>query len=63
MEPIGSRPAGYQVFASNTLSGASGEAVAWRVSKTYDTVFDLTPEDFDITFREYAVQRFGQGAH
>jgi hypothetical protein len=34
-----------------------------RVSKTYDTVFDLPPEDFDIAFREYAVQRFGQGVH
>jgi hypothetical protein len=33
-----------------------------RVSKTYDAVFDLTPEDFDIAFREYAVRRFGQGA-
>ena len=33
-----------------------------RVSKTYDAVFDLTPEDFDIALREYAVRRFGQGA-
>jgi hypothetical protein len=33
-----------------------------RVSRTYDAVFDLAPEDFDIAFREYAVRRFGQGA-
>ena len=33
-----------------------------RVSKTYDAVFDLTPEEFDIAFQGYAVRRFGQGA-
>ena len=33
-----------------------------RVSRTYDAVFDLAPEDFDIAFRENAVRRFGQGA-
>lgn len=33
-----------------------------RVSKTYDAVLDLTPEGFDIAFREYAMRRFGQGA-
>ena len=33
-----------------------------RVSKTYDAVLGLTPEDFDIAFREYAIRRFGQAA-
>ena len=30
-----------------------------RVTKTYDAVLGLTPEDFDTAFREYAVRRFG----
>jgi hypothetical protein len=33
-----------------------------RISKTYNAVLDLTPEGFDIAFRENAVRRFGQGA-
>jgi hypothetical protein len=30
-----------------------------RVDKTYDVVFDLTPEEFDAAFRQYAERRFG----
>jgi hypothetical protein len=33
-----------------------------RVSKTYDAVFELTPEQFDVAFRDYAVRRFERGA-
>jgi hypothetical protein len=29
-----------------------------RVDKTYDAVFDLTPEEFDAAFRQYAERRF-----
>jgi hypothetical protein len=29
-----------------------------RVAKTYDAVFDLTPEEFDAAFRQYAERRF-----
>jgi hypothetical protein len=29
-----------------------------RVSKTYDSVFDLTPAEFDAAFRDYAERRF-----
>src|SRR5436190_18338243 len=29
-----------------------------RVDTTYDAVFDLTPEEFDAAFREYAERRF-----
>jgi hypothetical protein len=30
-----------------------------RVDKTYDTVFELTPAEFDAVFRQYAERRFG----
>ena len=30
-----------------------------RVDKTYDSVFDLTPADFDAAFRQYMERRFG----
>ena len=30
-----------------------------RVDRTYDTVLDLTPAEFDAAFREYAKRRFG----
>jgi hypothetical protein len=33
-----------------------------RVSKTYDAVFELTPAEFDVAFRQYAEQRFGRVA-
>jgi hypothetical protein len=29
-----------------------------RVDKTYDAVFDLTPVEFDMAFRQYAERRF-----
>jgi len=29
-----------------------------RVDKTYDTVFELTPAEFDAAFRQYAARRF-----
>ena len=29
-----------------------------RVDKTYDAVFDLTPAEFDVAFRQYAQRRF-----
>lgn len=29
-----------------------------RVGRTYDAVFDLTPEEFDAAFRQYAERRF-----
>jgi hypothetical protein len=29
-----------------------------RVDKTYDAVFDLTPAEFDTSFRQYAERRF-----
>jgi hypothetical protein len=29
-----------------------------RVDKTYDAVFELTPEEFDAAFRQYAERRF-----
>jgi len=33
-----------------------------RISKTYDAVLGMTPQDFDSAFREYAVRRFGPAA-
>ena len=30
-----------------------------RVDKTYDSVFDLTPAEFDAAFRQYIERRFG----
>ena len=30
-----------------------------RVDKTYDSVFDLTPAEFDAAFRQYMERRFG----
>jgi len=30
-----------------------------RLDKTYDTVFELTPAEFDAAFRQYAERRFG----
>jgi hypothetical protein len=32
-----------------------------RVDKTYDTVFELTPEEFDTAFRHYAERQFNPG--
>jgi hypothetical protein len=31
-----------------------------RADKTYDSVFDLTPTEFDAAFRQYIERRFGR---
>ena len=45
-------------WGSTSIRGFINALIVPRVNKTYDAVFDLTPAEFDVAFRQYAERRF-----
>ena len=45
-------------WGPSSLRGFLNALIVPRVDKTYDTVFELTPTEFDAAFRQYAERQF-----
>jgi hypothetical protein len=44
-------------WGANSVRGFLDALIVPRVDKTYDSVFELTPAEFDAAFRQYMERR------